>query len=124
MTYAPEITIVWHPETTPIEGNALAAGDDEIDRQEYERIRNELESGNLWAWCCVEVQAEFRGLTGRAFLGCCSYDGEEDFRSNSDYFADLVAEATDDLRSQLADLQGCEIGEAASEHAVIRYSAD
>ncbi len=108
MKFVPEIQIIVHPEDIPIKGNVQVI-DDEEDARAEQAIQDELDRGNRWAWCCVEVRAEFRGLTGTAILGGCSYESEEDFKAPGGYFDDLRTEATDELRDLIADLQGCEI---------------
>jgi hypothetical protein len=107
--YDPEIRIVVHEETIPLRGNALASGDDDLDRDVEEEILSRLAYGEQWAWCWVEVIAEFRGLEGRDTLGGCSYKDEADFKENSGYYEDMVARATDELADLVEGLQGCEI---------------
>ena len=74
-------TIECSPEHIPIEGNALASGDDAIDEACYADLRRQLEAGNEWAWCSVKVTAEWEreGQTFRGvdFLGACSYESQK-----------------------------------------------
>ena len=91
------------PEHCPIEGNAMCSGDDSFDRQCEERIRADLEDGNEWAWCCVRVTARYDGIAsvvGQDYLGGCSYDGVEDFKTGGDY-DDMKDMAKVDLYSHL-----------------------
>lgn len=73
-------------------------------------INKKLQS-TPWAWATVEVQAWSNGVQlGGAFLGCCSYDNEQDFIKNSGYFEDMrasaIAEAKETLEGINKDLMG------------------
>ena len=61
------------PEEIGIEGNYMASGDDAADKAVEDDILRQLEEGNEWAWCCVRVVAEWEGMEGHDFLGCCSF---------------------------------------------------
>jgi hypothetical protein len=91
-----ELTI--EPETLPYEGNASAIGEPE-DTETNAWIRDQLDAGNGWAWCCVTVTAEYDGLIGRASLGACSYESRKAFEEHN--LADMTTEAFDDLWRQL-----------------------
>lgn len=67
------------PEDLVIEGNALASGDDDEDRKQEQWIHDQLDSGNVWAWCCAHVEITWRGFTEHEYLGACSYKSEADF---------------------------------------------
>lgn len=88
------------PEDLSLEGNVMASGDEETDRQAVAEVQRQLDAGNEWAWCCVIVTASWNGFSGSAVLGACSYASEADFRA-SDYFADLRNEATDELAANI-----------------------
>jgi hypothetical protein len=100
----PTITIECLPEDCQIEGNCSAI-DPETDRQTAEWIRDQLNRGNEWAWCCVKVMAtiEVDGIpfSGCDYLGCCSYESEESFKHPDGYYPDMISEAIDDLRASL-----------------------
>lgn len=85
------------PEDEPIEGNASAI-DPETDASIAADIRAQLDAGNEWAWCVVQVTATAdsgeRGVS--TMLCCCSYASEADFRACV-YFEDLCKEAADAL---------------------------
>lgn len=98
------ITVRADFEELPIEGNAVASGDDAADRAEEDRIRTEFESGNVWAWATVTVRAEFMGYIAEEHLGCCSYDSEKDFRQPGGYFDDMAANAKASLAEQIEKL--------------------
>jgi hypothetical protein len=104
------ITLYNEPEDTPIRGNAIASGDDAIDRETEDALIADVESGNDWAWCIVIVRASFAGQEGYATLGACSYKSAADFEANSDYYEDMREQAldnlTDDVHYLLSEL-GC-----------------
>ncbi|MFO0964635.1 MAG: hypothetical protein U0793_03480 [Gemmataceae bacterium] len=96
-----EFDLEVHPEDTPIEGNASAI-DDETDAETERWIREELESGNDWAWCSVVVKARWQDFEGWDALGCCSYRSEEEFRAPGGYFDDMKANALAHLNEQVS----------------------
>lgn len=90
----PEVdyTIHCEPEIDPYIGHF--AYDTEAENDETEQwIREQLESGNEWAWCSVAVIARFGDETGEDHLSGCSYRSEEDFRGPGGYFDDMKEEA-------------------------------
>jgi hypothetical protein len=98
-----EFEIICSPEDMQIEGNASAI-DEETDRQIVNNIISQLNDGNEWAWCSVNVKAKWKGLEGNDYLGGCSYESEKDFIVNSGYYQDMKQIAYDDLISNLEDL--------------------
>lgn len=93
-------TIRCEEEGIPVRGNAMGSGNDEDDRRVEEAIIDELESGNPWAWCCIGVIAEWNGFKAHDYLGCCSYENEEDFKE-SGYYVDMKVEALKKLNDDL-----------------------
>lgn len=87
---------------TPVRGNALASGDEAEDRACENEIERRLDRGDVWAWACVTVVAEWGGFRGTASIGGCSYADEADFKSDA-YYLDLRDEALDDLNATIAD---------------------
>lgn len=81
----------------------FASGDDDEDNETCRKIREDAQS-NEWAWCVVEVRAEWNDLTGSDFLGGCSYASEKDFRENGS-FADMKSQALADLVAKVAKVQ-------------------
>ena len=101
-----EFKIVIHPEDLQIRGNAIASGDENYDKKIEQFIIDDLESGNLWAWCCVEVIGHYKEvLTASCFLGGCSYKNEDDFKV-CDYFECMKDEIVNQLNSQIKILEG------------------
>jgi hypothetical protein len=95
------------PEEIAIEGNASAI-DAETDAETEQWIRDQLESGNDWAWCTVKVTATYPGLPfkGVDYLGGCSYTSEESFKTPGGYWQDMKDTATADLLRQIEDVRG------------------
>ena len=87
-----------------VAGNAMASGDDKVDECNAE-IYRQLDSGNEWAWCCVRVVAEWNGLEGDDYLGCCSYASEADFRVEGGYYDDMKNSATLALLAKIDRVQ-------------------
>jgi len=88
------------PEDASIEGNVQASGDDEADREAEDAVRDDLNNGNPWAWCCVRVTAHYKGFRGTDYLGCCSYRSEEDFLNDA-YYQDMCNVAFQELLHNL-----------------------
>lgn len=97
-----EFSIECLPEGLQIEGNASAI-DEETDKEIADNIYEQLDNGNMWAWCCVKVTASYKGIEGTDYLGGCSYKSEKDFKSDG-YYSDMKQQAFDDLISQLKNL--------------------
>ena len=54
---------------------------------------------NEWAWCVVEVKAQWEGLTASTILGGVVEKNEQSFRENG-YFDDMKHEAMTELVEQ------------------------
>ena len=67
----------------------------------YDEICSRLQSGDVWAWCVVEVRAEIGAFRGSAFLGGCSYLDKQDFIDNSAYYEDMKSDAMESLTTQV-----------------------
>ena len=89
------------PSDIPIEGNCLASGDDDADREAEEAIRSQLNSGNEAAWCDVTVKARLRGTSLEVWddLGACSYSSEEELRK--ELLPEMKRNCVDLLRNEL-----------------------
>ena len=97
------ISIRAEPEWVPVEGNAMASGDDALDREVEQEILQRLNQGDIWAWAAVTVEASWKSFRGIATLGCCSYESEEEFCQPDGYFDDLVSEALEDLNREVSE---------------------
>ncbi len=91
-------------EDAPVRGNALASGDDDLDREAENEILERLERGDVWAWAHVTVYASYEGLQGRDDLGACSYASEADFRTECGYFKQMVDSAIENLAEHMERL--------------------
>lgn len=62
---------------TPVRGQ-FASGDDAADKLQEDEIIDRLHCGDSYAWCCIIVEATWKGHKGGESLGCCSLAGESD----------------------------------------------
>lgn len=108
-----EFKIECLPEDMPVRGNACSI-DPEADRECEDKILEDLDSGNPWAWCVVRVTATYKGIRGVDYLGGCCYASEEDFKQPNGYYDDMKANAFDDLKKTIADLKAKVCGVAVS----------
>ena len=90
------------PEDCEIEGNAMASGDDGYDKEVEQKIIDQLNSGNEWAWCTVKVTAHIGRFHGSDYLGCCSYESEEQFTQDG-YYDDMKHEALEALKLDIME---------------------
>ena len=91
--------IVAVQEEQPVRGNAMASGDDAVDKEVEDEILARLDRYDVWATVCVIAECE--GFEGRAYLGCCSYADEADFKAEGGYYPQMKEEALDDLKATL-----------------------
>ena len=77
-----EISICVEYEDIPVRGNAIASEDPEYDEKVENDIINDLESGNIFAWCTAIVKARWAGFEGVDTLGAVSCFNEESFRES------------------------------------------
>lgn len=82
-------------EDTPVRGSVIASGDDAADREVEDELIVRLDSGDVWAWFHVRVEARAFGFVGADTLGCCSYKDRADFLASEEqgYLSDLIAGA-------------------------------
>jgi hypothetical protein len=77
------------------------------DPEVVEWIEDQLEEGNEWAWCMVDVVARWTNpLTdqeyeGHDYLGGCSYESEESFKQPGGYYPDMKERAYEELIKQI-----------------------
>jgi hypothetical protein len=84
----------------PVRGNAMASGNDELDKQVEDKIIARLETGDVWAWALVTVTASYGGFYGTDHLGCCCYASEKQFRRDA-YFKDMKKQVIEELADRL-----------------------
>lgn len=89
------------PEDLQIEGNAMASGDAEADKEVEDWIKSELRRGNEWAWCTVKVTARWEEYEGTDYLGACSYRSEQEFKKDG-YYEDMKDRALEDLNEKVS----------------------
>lgn len=99
-----QIRIKAIPEEIPVQGNACFSGDSEFDQQIEQIILDRLRHDDVWAWAMVGVSVDWEDLEATEYLGCCSYDSEEDFRNNSGYYEDMLENALFNLNQRLQQL--------------------
>lgn len=71
-------------------------------------IRDELESGNEWAWFVAKVTAthpDIPDLEGVDYLGACSYTSAEDFKTPGGYYDYMKEEAARDLLAKIVHVR-------------------
>ncbi len=77
-----------------------------FDEEDVNRFVNDvyemIDKYDLWGWCQVEVKASYASLCGAAYLGGCSYEGEEDFKKGG-YFEQMADEAIAELQQNIDD---------------------
>lgn len=95
--------IIAHDEHLPIIGNAISSGDIEFDKKVENKIIEEVQKGNEWAWCNVEVYGDYNGIFASAHLGCCSYENKEEF-INGGYYDSMREDILKDIQSKLRDI--------------------
>lgn len=92
-------------ELSDLRGNALASGDDEVDKKYEDEIMARVDRGDVWAWASVCVRAEWRGMEGENYLYGCSYKDEADFKQPGGYYDDMKRDAYADLIEKLNALK-------------------
>ena len=97
------IRVLAEPDHIPVEGNACVSGDDDFDREVEHNVLCRLQHGDVWAWAAVTIGVVWGQFEGRAYLGCCSYADENDFRQPCGYFDDMVAESLDELNRTVSE---------------------
>ncbi len=102
------VSVSAFPDETEIKGNALASGNDVLDRKAEDRIFRELDDGNIWAWCIINVELNYCGYNHVDHLGCCSYKDQQDFENSSGYYDDMVAVGVDAIVDQIIEEESYE----------------
>jgi hypothetical protein len=85
-----------------VRGNAMCSGNEEDDAECENDIIRRLNNGDVWAWANVHVIASWptNDFTGDTYLGCCSYESEEDFKKDA-YYTDMCNDALKNLNDSL-----------------------
>lgn len=92
-----DITLEAIPETIRVRGNALASGDDQLDKEAEDEILARLESGDVWAWFTAKVSVrDDQGREATDYLGACCYEDERDFKRGG-YYLDMIRTCIDEL---------------------------
>ena len=95
------------PEMESPEG-MFASGIDEYDKEDVAWVNEQLDQGNEWAWCQLQVIATWEDASGKEYtgksgwLGACSYEDEKAFVQEGEY-DDMKDEAYQDLLIQVED---------------------
>lgn len=97
-----KFTIEANEDYTPIRGNLINSGDLEYDLKVENEIIDQVNCGNVWAWCWVKVVAHWNGFQGADTLGSCSYASRRDFVENSGYYEDMKDIALANLNEEIA----------------------
>jgi hypothetical protein len=98
---AEKIKVRWdvEEEDIPVKGNVMASGNDEDDHRAEQEVLSQLRSGNIYAWCVMIVTATYKGFTGKAALGGCSYKSKEDLLQ--DQFEAMKKDAIHNLKTSI-----------------------
>ena len=94
---------------TEVRGNAMASGDDALDKEVEDEIIRRLDSGDPWAWAVVTVNCEWTSpvtkITYKGFttLCGCNYKDEKDFIKAGDYYEQMKQEAFEDMLTNMHD---------------------
>lgn len=91
-------------EDLEIRGNAIASGDDDVDKKVEDELIERVNNGEVWAWASVEVCASWRGFKASDYLGACSYQDEKGFKEDG-YYDDMKATAFEELTKQIEALE-------------------
>lgn len=99
-----QFTLEVKQEDILVRGNAVISGDNAVDKKVEDEIIDRLENGDVWAWASVCVRAEWKGIEGVDYLGCCCYKDENDFKQPGGYYEDMKKEAFAELLQKVKEL--------------------
>lgn len=94
------VSFAAEPEDEPVAGQ-FATDEPERDRELEREILSRLGRGDEWAWFCARVTVSWGSFSATDYLGCCSYESEEDFKKGG-YYDDMVSEALGELNRKVA----------------------
>ena len=83
-----------------VRGNAMASGDDALDKEVEDEILARLNAGDVWAWAYVRVIATYKNFKGSEGLGGCSYANQHDFEHGG-YYEQMREDALADLNKTI-----------------------
>lgn len=63
-------------------------------------VREQLRSGNQWAWCMVKVVVMFGDFEAAEYLSGCSYEDEAAFRACG-YYEQLIGDGVEEIACRL-----------------------
>ncbi len=86
-----EVTLVAEDETEHPRG-CFDSGDPRRDEELVGDILRKLNGGDIWSWFCAKVTVTWNSLEETDYLGCCSYESEEDFKQKGGYYQGMVDE--------------------------------
>ena len=99
------VSVIAEEEWSPVKG-AFDSGVPDY-REEEEALEKEildrLSKGDDWAWCSIKVTVEWENHSASTYLGCCSYESEEDFKQDA-YFHEMVEVALTELNHNLQQM--------------------
>lgn len=102
------VQLNYWPCSDSIEGS-FASGEEDVDRDNVQWVRDQLRDGNEWAWCDVKVTVTWKDWKADSTLCACTYESEKDFRE-SGYYSDLVDECLNGMATRMflvvEELQG------------------
>lgn len=88
----------------PMKGNLIDSGDSEFDNKTILEVTADVNNGNIWGWCTVEMKASYKGLlTASDYLGGCSYASEKEFIEGG-YYEQMQDNCLDEIQRQLNEL--------------------
>ena len=97
-----EVSIHAEHEDIPVRGNAMVSGDPEYDKKIENELIDDLESGNIFAWCTAVVKARWAGFEGVDTLGAVSCFNEKGFRESVMEHG-MIKSAVEDLVREIRD---------------------
>lgn len=97
-------TLTAEQDDTPVRGNAMASGDDSVDKAYEDEIIQRLDNGDVWAWASVKVTSSYKSFKGTDHLSGCCYKDEKDFMQPGGYYDDMKKEAYNNLITKLEAL--------------------
>ena len=95
-----KIDIECLPEDVDIDTH-FDTGDVLQDKAIVDTIREELGSGNNWAWFTAKITVKFKEYSHTEYLGCCNYKSRFDFTADGGYYADMVKTCLQEINKQI-----------------------